>query len=45
MLKTFTNLPTLTFFLSSMRNRCKTRLELDILPISEYTVGGWVARA
>jgi len=20
-------------------------LELDILPISEYTVGGWVARA
>jgi hypothetical protein len=22
MLKTFTNLPTLTFFLSSMRNRC-----------------------
>jgi len=22
-----------------------TRLELDILPISEYTVGGWVARA
>jgi len=23
----------------------KTRLELDILPISEYTVGSWVARA
>ncbi|PYU69804.1 MAG: hypothetical protein DMG49_12470 [Acidobacteria bacterium] len=31
--------------IANTRRTNKTRLELDILPISEYTVGGWVARA